>query len=71
MGLKWHVFSVIGLVCGSVRIKEQTSSRHMFKRDWTMYSNISNYSTLNSEHNWEDLCIEFRNQQTCTSDNYI
>ena len=35
-----------------------------------MYSNINNYqSTLNSEHNWEDLCNQLRNQQTCTYDN--
>ena len=36
-------------------IKEQTSQRHMFKRDWTTYSTINNYVTLSSEHNWEDL----------------
>ena len=28
--------------------------------------------TLNSEHNWEDLCIQSRNQRlTCTYDNHI
>ena len=31
------------------------------KRDWTTPSNINNYSTLNNEHNWEDLCIQSRN----------
>ena len=34
-----------------------------------MLSNSNNYSTLNSEHNWEDLCIHLRNQQTHTSNN--
>ena len=27
----------------------------MFQGDWTTSSNIYNHSTLNSEHNWEDL----------------
>jgi hypothetical protein len=35
-----------------------------------MSSNIHNYFTLNSEHDWEDLYIQLRNQQTCTSDNH-
>ena len=38
----------------------------MSKRDWTISSNINNYSTLNNEHKWKDLYIELRNQQTCT-----
>ena len=37
---------------------------------WIMSSNINNYSTLNSENNWEDLCIQLRNQQTCTLDDH-
>ena len=35
-----------------------------------MSSNTNNYSTLNNEHNWEDLRVYLRNQQTCTSNNY-
>lgn len=31
-----------------------------------MSSTFVNYSTLNSYHKWEDLCIQFTNQQTCT-----
>jgi hypothetical protein len=31
----------------------------MFKIDWTTSSDIYNYSKLNSEYNWEDLCIQF------------
>ena len=39
------------LVCGWVRIKE-----HMFrKRLDFVFSNFIDYSTLNSEHHWEDL----------------
>ena len=37
------------------------------QRDWTTPSTIINYeSTLNSEHNCKDLCIQLRNEQTCT-----
>ena len=42
----------------------------MFKTDsTTVPSNLTNYLTLNSEHDWEDLCIQVRNQQTWPSDN--
>ena len=57
------------LVCGYVRIKEQTPLIHMLKRNWTTSLNFINHSTLNSEHNLEDLCIQVRNQKTCTSNN--
>ena len=38
-----------------------------------MSSKFINHSTLNSEYNLEDLCIQLRYQQTCTYDdhNYI
>ena len=39
----------------------------MHKRDWTAFLNLIDYSTLNNEHNWEDLSIQSKNQQTCTS----
>ena len=39
----------------------------MFTRNCIVSSNINNYSTPNSEHNWEDLCIQLINQQTCAS----
>ena len=35
----------------------------MFNTDWTTSSNINNYYALNKEHNWEDLCLQLRNQQ--------
>ena len=40
------------------------------QRDWTTFSNTNIYFTLNSEQNWEDLCIQSINQQTHTSDNH-
>jgi hypothetical protein len=34
-----------------------------------MSSNINNYySTLSNKNKWEDLCLQVRNPQTCTSD---
>lgn len=42
----------------------------MFENDWITFPNINNYSTFNSEHEWEELCIRLKNQQTCTSENY-
>ena len=33
----------------------------MFKIDWTTSSSINNYSTLDSEHNQEDLRIQIKN----------
>ena len=47
---------------------QRTPYKHMFERDWTASS--INYFTLNSVYNWEDLCIQLRNQQICTSDNH-
>ena len=35
-----------------------------------MSPHINSCSTLNNEHNWEDLCIHFKSQQTRTSDNH-
>ena len=35
-----------------------------------MASNINIYSTLDSEHNWEDQCMKLKNQQTRTYDNH-
>ena len=36
------------------------------KKDWTTFSNIDNHCAFNSEHNWEDLCIQSRYHETCT-----
>ena len=42
----------------------------MFEKDWTTSSiNMDTYSILNTELNWEDPCIQWRNQQTRTYDN--
>ena len=50
--------------------QRQTLQRHMSKRDWTTSSSCINYSTLNSEHSWENLCNHFRKQQTCAFDKH-
>ena len=42
--------------------RENTIKKHMFKRDTITSSSINNYPTFNSEHNWEDLCIQFHMQ---------
>lgn len=33
--------------------------------------NFINYSTLHSEHSWEDLCIWSRNRQSCMTPTYL
>ena len=43
----------------------------MFKTYWDASKNIYNRYVLDSEHNWEDIHIQLRNQQTLTSDNHI
>ena len=58
----------IWLFSGLVRIRGHTSYKYVFKRDWTMFSIINIYVTLNNEHNWEDLCIQLRSQQKCIYD---
>ena len=47
--------------------KNKHHERHIFIRYWTKFSNFVTHSKLNSEHNWEDLCIQLRNQQAYTS----
>jgi hypothetical protein len=54
-----------------LRNKEQTLGRHVFERDCTTFSNINNYPTFDSEHNWEDLCIQLRNQQARLMSLYV
>ena len=44
--------------------KNKHHKRHVFERDWTMSSKFINTSTLRSEHDWGDLCIQLRNEQT-------
>jgi hypothetical protein len=39
-------------------------------RDWNLSLDINNYYTLNSEHNWEDQCIQLKNGQTYTFNNH-
>jgi hypothetical protein len=58
MGLKWLLFlmgplDLIGMwFC--VDQRPNITKTHV-SREWVVSSNINNYATLNSEHNWEDL----------------
>ena len=74
MHLKWLVFLIKPLYFDWYVVRWGSRSKH---RKGTCLKEIGlrrqiwvNYSTLHSEHNWEDLCIQLRNQQLCTSDNH-
>ena len=70
MGLKWFVFLIKPLdFIGMWFSDYQTLYKHMFKRGWIVSSNTNNNSTLDNERTWEGLCIQLKNQQTCTQDN--
>ena len=46
------------------------TQRHTLKKKIGLSLEILiDQSTLNNKHNWEDMCLQLRNQQTCTSDN--
>ena len=67
MGLKWLIVLIRPLdVIGEWYGEDQRASIIMthVERDWTMSLSINIYSTFDSEHNQEDLCIQSRNQQT-------
>ena len=38
------------MVCGLVRLQEQISKRHMFKRDWIACSKYGFYYRFDSQH---------------------
>ena len=46
------------------------SMKTHFKKKLDDVIRLINYFMLNSEHNWEDLCTQPRNQQTCIFENY-
>jgi hypothetical protein len=74
MGLKWLSFLIgpldlIGIWFGEDQRANIKKKEHVFIRDWPTHL-YNTCSTLNSEHNWEDLCIHSRSQQTCTSDTH-
>ena len=67
MGLKWLLFLIgpLDLIGIWFREDQRTNiTKTRVSRDWVTSSNINNYPILNSEHNWEDLGIHLRNQQT-------
>lgn len=43
-------------VCGLVGVKAQSPRIYMFKKDRTLFPNLTNYTTSNSEYNWE-ACV--------------
>ena len=49
--------------------RTNTIKTYVFKMDWTLSSNCINYSTLNSERNWEDLWIQLNYLQTSICNN--
>ena len=53
-------------------IKEQLElNKHMLKKDWIRTaSDLIKFNTLNTGHNWEDLILHSRNQETRTSNNH-
>ena len=55
-------------MCGLVRIKEQTLQSH--KEIGLDFQIPINCSTLNSEHDWEDLYIQITNQQAYNFNNH-
>ena len=81
LGLYWHVhhqitfnqIAQLHLRYTSI-IQLHSIIKHLYLISvWATSSTFMNFSTLNSEHNWEDLCICSKYQQTCTSHshNYI
>ena len=73
MGLKWLLFLIGPLDLIGIWFREDQRAnitKTRVSRDWVTSSNINNYHILNSEHNWEDLDIQLRNQETCTSNNH-
>ena len=74
MGFKWRVFLIGPMHLIGMLFNEAQRAKH---RKDTCTKEIgpplqisTNYSTFNSDHHWDDLCIQSRNQQTCTSNNY-
>ena len=73
MGLKWLAFLIGPLYLVGMWFGEYQRAniiRQKLKRGWTTSSNINNYSTLNNEHNGQELCVLLRNQQVCTSNSH-
>ena len=57
-------------------IRWASKNKHLehtcFQEDWSTTSDFSTiYSTFNSRHDWEDLCVQLRTQWTCTLKNHI
>jgi hypothetical protein len=51
----------IGLVCDSVKIKESNTFKDTLSEIGLCLHILLISPLINSEHNWEDLCIQLRN----------
>ena len=40
-----------------------SAERHVFKRVWTPYPKYDNHSSLNEQHDWEDLSDQFNKHE--------
>jgi hypothetical protein len=69
MGLKWLVFLTGPLYLFGVWFGEYQRANIIETRDSKKLDYILK-NKLNSEYNWEDLCIQVRNQQTYTFNNH-
>ena len=73
MDFRWLIFLIGSLHFIAMQFgedQEQTSWRHMFENYRTTSSSTKNYDLLNNDQNWENTCIQLRNQQTWTYDNH-
>ena len=66
--LKGHILSIEPLrlidMCFDEDRRANIRKTHVEERLDYETSNINNHSTLNSEHDWEDMCIQLKNQRT-------
>ena len=53
-----------------VRMKRTNTPKTHVEKKMTVSLHFITYSTRNIKHNRENMCIQFKNQQTCTFDNH-
>jgi hypothetical protein len=61
---------LIGVWVGEDQRTNTIKTHHVYKRlDYDFKFYYLPCIQFNSEHDWEDLCIQLNNQQRCTTDN--
>ena len=73
MDLKWLVFLIGPLDSIGMWFNEDQRSHHndMCLKDIGLRLQILiTYHTITNKQNWQNLCIQTRNQQTCTSNTH-